>query len=90
MTTSIIQTFKDKAFAQTADDVAKMILGVEVETGMNGKAIYSEGGQGWEFEDGVWQTMPHWLGEEPTHMLRENMKLVASVSWNVPVFHKRY
>jgi hypothetical protein len=36
-----------------------------------------EGGRGWEVETGIDETMPVWLGEEPTRRLREHLKTVG-------------
>jgi len=80
MTTAVVGAFKEAGINQTAGDVANIILGIQTTPAMNGKAIYSEGGQGWEFEDGYYHNMPRWLGEEPTRMLRTNLALVAGVS----------
>jgi len=78
MTSAIIGNFRAKGgHSQSADDVAKIILGVQCDASTNGKAIYVECGKGWEFEDGLYDTMPQWLGEEATKLLRENSKLVA-------------
>ena len=47
---------------------------------MEGKAIYVEGGRGWEFEGGFYQEQPRWLGEEATRMMRRNAEAVNQVS----------
>jgi NAD(P)-dependent dehydrogenase (short-subunit alcohol dehydrogenase family) len=60
MTTSVIETFRANGHAQTADDCARFYLGVANNPSMNGKSIYVEAGKGWEFEDGLWRTMPQW------------------------------
>lgn len=62
------------------EDMAVTILGFLTETSMWGKGVYVEGGKGWEFEGGYWDTMPQWLGEAPTQRLRKGLELVASVS----------
>ena len=62
------------------EDLAVTILGFLTERGMWGKSVYVEGGKGWEFEGGYWDTMPQWLGQEPTMRLRKGLDLVASVS----------
>jgi NAD(P)-dependent dehydrogenase (short-subunit alcohol dehydrogenase family) len=83
LTTSFIESFRAHGHTQTADDCARFYLGVANNPSMNGKSIYVEGGKGWEFEDGLWKTMPSWLGEEPTRMLRDNMKAMGEVkSWS--------
>lgn len=81
MTSNIIASFRAaKQAICTPEDVAKVILGIEVSEGMNGKGVYVEGGRGWEFEEGLDKMMPQWLGEEPTQRLREALKVVGSVS----------
>lgn len=77
MTTNTIGRFREKGLhTQTSDDVAKFVVGLGVEKEMNGKAVYVEGGRGWEFEDEYMGGMEGWLGEEPTRFLRENKKFV--------------
>jgi len=85
MTTSIIGTFREKKQPiNTAEDIARTILGIETTEGMNGKAIYVEQAQGWEIEDGLWRTMPDWLGEEPTRRLREGLAIVdTGDAWKI-------
>ena len=60
--------------------MAKYIVGLLVAKQMNGKAVYVEGGRGWEFMDGLDSSMPIWLGEEPTERLRTHLKHVQQVS----------
>lgn len=73
MTASIIQPFKEAGlFWQPAEAVAEVILGIMASKGMNGKAFYVEGGDGFEFEDSLYTTQPHWLGQEATRRLRSN------------------
>lgn len=49
----------------SSEEIAKIVLGLQVEPGMNGEAIYAEGaGCGLEIEDGLENTMDLWLGEE--------------------------
>lgn len=77
MTVDIIDTFRQtKQPINTAEDIAKIILGIETTDGMNGKAVYVEQAQGWEIEDGLWRTMPDWLGEEPTARLKASLAIV--------------
>ncbi|KAK5131649.1 hypothetical protein LTR08_000776 [Meristemomyces frigidus] len=81
MTTSIIDGFRQSNQAiNTCDDVAKYIVGLEVATEMNGKAVYVEGGRGWEFTDGLDASMPLWLGEEPTNRIREHLRHIGQAS----------
>jgi len=63
MIVSIIDKFRSTGQPIcTTDDIARHILGILTANAMNGKAIYVEGSQGWEIEDGLWNTMPMWLG----------------------------
>src|SRR6202044_589907 len=66
MTVSIIDKFRSTGQPIcSAEDIARQILGMMTTDGMNGKAVYVEGGQGGEIEDGLSETMPLWLGEKP-------------------------
>lgn len=80
MTKGIAELFAngDGLHCQSADDVARMVLGLMVRTDLNGKGIYVEGGTGWEFEDSFYREQPRWLGEEPTRMMRANAEAVNS------------
>ena len=85
MIVSIIDKFRSTGQPIcTTDDIARHILGILTANGMNGKAIYVEGSQGWEIEDGLWNTMPMWLGQEPTRRLREGLALVdTGEAWKI-------
>lgn len=77
MTAHLVHVFKQTGFyCQPPDDVARMVLGLQVRTDMNGKGIYVEGGTGWEFEDSFYREQPAWLGEEPTRRMRANAEAV--------------
>lgn len=85
MTAAIIQPFKDAGlFWQPPEAVAEVILGILTSQGMNGKAFYVEGGDGYEFEDSLYTTQPQWLGEEPTRRLRANAEAVQKVCSRAP------
>jgi hypothetical protein len=73
MTTSVISVFREMGYAQTSDDVAKIILGIETTPDTNGKSVYVEGSEGSEFEDTFYNTMPQWLGSKHTEMLRKKL-----------------
>ena len=80
MTAGIVEKFKDAGlFWQSAESVARMVLGIQCSKQMSGKAIYIEGGEGWEFEDSFYRTQPQWLGEEPTRRMRANTEAVNKV-----------
>lgn len=79
MTGSIIDTYRDNGFKpSTADDVARLVLTLETSKDLSGKAVYVEGDLFWEIEDGITNSMPQWLGEEPTQRLRAWLKLLDS------------
>ena len=81
MTANIVHAFQQPGFyCQSPDDVARMVLGLQVRTDLNGKGIYVEGGSGWEFEDTFYREQPAWLGEEPTRRMRANAEAVNKVS----------
>jgi NAD(P)-dependent dehydrogenase (short-subunit alcohol dehydrogenase family) len=55
---------------------------VECEGGVNGRAIYVEGGKGWDIEEGLAYTQPYWLGKGPTERLVKGQKeLGAGGDW---------
>lgn len=81
MTDGIWQKFRDAdLYWQSAESVAMIILGIVCKEGMSGKAVYIEGGEGWEFEDSFYREQPRWLGEEPTRRMRVNTEAVQKVS----------
>ncbi|KIV93043.1 hypothetical protein PV10_04288 [Exophiala mesophila] len=61
-------------------DIAQIIAGLTAIAGLNGKAIYAEGGRGWEIEDNLNRLQPQWLGEEPSASLEEGQK--ALMEWS--------
>ena len=50
----------------------------EAEGGVNGRAIYVEGGKGWDVEEGLAYTQPYWLGKGPTERLVQGQKELGS------------
>ena len=80
MVANVIKAFRDNnLFWQTSESVANIIAGLMTRTDLNGKAIYIEGGEGWEFEDSFYAAQPQWLGEEPTRRMRVNAEAVNKV-----------
>lgn len=81
ITAGIIGAFKENGlYWQSADAVAKIIVALQTTEAMNEKAIYIEGGDGWEVEDSFLATQPQWLGEEGTRRMRVNTEAVQKVS----------
>lgn len=85
MTRSIVQSFRTaNQPVNTADDVAETILGEMTTEGFYGKAVYVEGGKGWEIEEGLDRTMPQWVGEEPARRIKEVLAVVGTGdAWEV-------
>ena len=80
MAAAVIDAFRENdLFWQSPESVAKIILGLMTREDVTGKAIYVEGGDGWEFEDSFYATQPQWLGEEATRRLRANAEAVNKV-----------
>ncbi|KEF63645.1 uncharacterized protein A1O9_01623 [Exophiala aquamarina CBS 119918] len=63
-------------------DVARIIAGVACDPDMNGKAIYVEGGRGWEIEDNINHLESQWLGEEQAASLARGQEVLgAGMDW---------
>ncbi|MCJ1390613.1 hypothetical protein MMC18_003474 [Xylographa bjoerkii] len=58
--------------------VAKVIMDVTRSEGLNGKAMYIEGGRAWEIEDNLNRLEPHWMGEEPSRSLAKGQELLGN------------
>ena len=83
MTEGIAVLFqREGLYCQTPDDVARMVVGLQVREDWNGKGVYVEGGKGFEFEDGFYREQPAWLGGEATRMMRANAEAVNSGALN--------
>lgn len=86
MTKDFIHLFRDNTSAnlsphyQSAGDVSKHIAALILAPELNGRSVYIEEGQGWEFEDGLTRCMPDWLGEEPKRLSDDNLKFFESLN----------
>ncbi|MCJ1380407.1 hypothetical protein MMC17_003510 [Xylographa soralifera] len=58
--------------------IAKVILDVTRSEGLNGKAMYIEGGRAWEVEDNINRLEPQWMGEEPSRSLAKGQELLGN------------
>lgn len=45
--------------------------------GVNGRAIYVEGGRGWDIEEGLAYTQPYWMGKSPCERLVQGQKILG-------------
>ncbi|OJJ51650.1 hypothetical protein ASPZODRAFT_57306 [Penicilliopsis zonata CBS 506.65] len=70
---------KNRAWTQTSEDVARVILGL-LDSDIHGKSFYLGAGRAWEFEDGLSEAMPHWLGSEGSRHFKWNLECLAKVS----------
>ncbi|OQV04651.1 hypothetical protein CLAIMM_09504 [Cladophialophora immunda] len=66
----------------TPADVARVIVHIASANVIKGAALYVEGGAAWEIEQGLDETQPIWLGEEPSKRLDLSVKaLGAGSNW---------
>ena len=66
MTGGVISAFRDAGlFWQPPAAVAKVIVGIEADKSIIGKAFYIEGDGAWEIEDSFYNAQPQWLGKKP-------------------------
>jgi len=78
MTAGIAEVWaKHKLPMNETEGVAKIIVDIGCERGMNGKAIYVEGNRGWEIEENIDRLEPQWLGEEQSKELNRGQTLMG-------------
>lgn len=58
-------------------DVGRIIVGLLVDSQLNGTSMYVEGGRGWEMEANLDRLEPQWLGEEPSRTLAIGQKVLG-------------
>ncbi|MCJ1322575.1 hypothetical protein MMC15_007924, partial [Xylographa vitiligo] len=58
--------------------IATVIVDVARSAGLNGKAMYVEGGRAWEVEDNLARLEPQWMGEEPSRTLALGQELLGN------------
>lgn len=82
MVTSIAARWQRAGLAMnSADDVANVILGLAATADeSNGKAIYVEGGRGWDIEEGLDRTRVEWMGREQSLAWEKGQELLSSHS----------
>lgn len=80
MTKGIIHAFKDQElFWQPPEAVGKIIVALQADSTIVGKAYYIEGSDGWEYEDTFYKSQPQWLSEEGCRRMRTNAEAVQKV-----------
>lgn len=85
MTSSVISAFRDAGlFWQPPAAVAKVIVGIQADQSIRGKAFYIEGDGAWEFEDSFYNAQPQWLGKSlvsqqmDIHALRDEANITQA------------
>lgn len=91
MTKHIIGAFKDQGlYWQPPEAVGDIIVALQADSSINGKAYYIEGGDGWEYEDSFYETQPQWLSEEGCRRMRVNAEAVQKVGYYLKTFIDRF
>ncbi|KAG0646832.1 15-hydroxyprostaglandin dehydrogenase [Hyphodiscus hymeniophilus] len=66
-------------------DVARLILEVGSDGESNGKAVFVEGGRGWDIEEGINRCEEQWLGIEVSRMLARGQEVLGDgTDWTKP------
>jgi NAD(P)-dependent dehydrogenase (short-subunit alcohol dehydrogenase family) len=66
------------------EDVARVILEVAGDGG-NGKAVFVEGGRGWDIEEGINRTEEVWLGRDVSRTLARGQEVLGDgTDWTKP------
>ena len=63
--------------ANTAEDVASVIVGVLADSSLNGSTMYIEGGRAWNVEAGLMKLKPQWIGEKQNSDLDKGTELMG-------------
>lgn len=65
--------------------VGRMIIEVAADGESNGKAVFVEGGRGWDIEEGINETEKIWLGEGVSETLGRGQVLLGDgTDWTKP------
>lgn len=59
-------------------DVARIIAGTMANSGLNGEALYVEGGRAWALEEGIDRTQPQWMGEKQSREFNVGQEVLGS------------
>ncbi|KAF1984826.1 putative 3-hydroxyacyl-CoA dehydrogenase [Aulographum hederae CBS 113979] len=78
MAKDIIDVYKKNDCAvNSAELVAEHIVSLLADEGSNGKAVFVEGGKGWEFQQRLDETMKVWLGKEAVESLARSSGIIT-------------
>ena len=66
-------------------DVGRVVLEVAADGTSNGKAVFVEGGRGWDIEEGINATEEVWLGREVSRTLNRGQEILGDgTDWTKP------
>jgi hypothetical protein len=66
-------------------DVGRVVLEVAADGTSNGKAVFVEGGRGWDIEEGINATEEVWLGREVSRTLNRGQEVLGDgTDWTKP------
>lgn len=69
----------------TPEAVGRLIVEVAADGRSNGKAVFVEGGRGWDIEEGINRTEEQWLGEKVARMLNKGQEVLGDgTDWTKP------
>lgn len=69
----------------TPQAVGRVIIEVAADGVSNGKAVFVEGGRGWDIEDGINRTEEQWLGENVSKTLARGQEVLGDgTDWKKP------
>jgi hypothetical protein len=63
--------------ANTAEDIAAVIVGILADSELNGGTMYVEGGRAWNVELGLMALRPQWIGEKQASDLDKGTALMG-------------
>jgi hypothetical protein len=88
--TVMVDGIRDKWITQglpvnSPADVGRIMIEVGVDRKWNGRAVFVEGGRGWDIEEGIEKTEPLWLGEKVSATLAKGQELLGDgTDWTKP------
>lgn len=93
--TAMTTTFQDSWEKEglplnSPEHLGEIILGVSVDSTLNGETVYVEGGKGWAIEEKLKETKPQWLGESAHENLLKGQAFLGTVSKSKNSFNSRF
>lgn len=76
---------KEELPVNTPQAVGRIIIEVAADGESNGKAVFVEGGRGWDIEEGINNTEEQWLGRDVSRMLAKGQIVLGDgTDWKKP------